>query len=100
MTPFTEWIKVDNYPTEFNFRKVHAPNQDKFFITMADTKSNTISFEMIMTSEGKWSIVKPVSESIVAIKDQLIKSIEKHCDLQPMFTLNKPNDYERRYSFN
>ena len=100
MTPFTEWIKIDNYPTEFNFRKVHAPNHDKFFITMVDAKRNTVSFDMIMTLEGKWSIIKPVSEVILQIKEQLIKIIEKNCALQPISSLTKPNSYERRYFLN
>jgi hypothetical protein len=84
MIPFNAWIKINNCPTEFSFRKVHAPNQDKFFITMMDSDSNNISFDMIMNSDGKWSIFKPAPEAIVAIKEKLIKIIEKHCSLKPI----------------
>lgn len=93
MIPFTESIKINNRSTEFTFRKVQAPNQDKFFISMVDAEKNNISFDMIMNPEGKWSIIKPAPEFIVQAQEQLIRLIEKHCSLKPLpfFVLNDVN---------
>ena len=93
MIPFSEWIKINNHVVEFNFRKVHAPNQDKFFISLVDEDKKNISFDMVMSSEGKWNIIKPAPESIVQLKEQLIKIVEKHCSVKPMFA------FDRIYNF-
>ena len=85
MTPFTEWIKVNNYPTEFNFRKIQTPDHDKFFISVVDHQGiSNISFDITMTRQGKWNIIKPVPEYILLLKEQLIKIIQKHCALTPI----------------
>lgn len=84
MIPFTEWIRIENRPTEFNFRKVHAPNHDKFFISMVDSGKNHISFDMVMNTQGKWAIIRPAPETVIQVKEQLIRIIEKHCSLNPV----------------
>lgn len=96
MTPFTEWIKIDNYPTEFNVRKVHIANQDKFFISTADANKKAVSFEMTLNSDGKWNITKPAPEYILQIKELLINMLQKHCSLQPlsMFAFERPKSFE------
>ena len=99
MIPFTEWIKVNNCTTEFSFRKVEAPNQDKFFISTAGAEKDNISFDMIMTPQGKWSIIGPVPEFIMQLKLQLVKIIEKHCLLTPVSYFD-PNLFNRQPSFN
>ena len=82
MTPFTEWIRVNNHPTEFNFRKIHAPQHDKFFISTIDPRGSiNVCFDLIMTPQGQWNIIKPVPDYIELLKEQLIKIIKKHCDL-------------------
>lgn len=78
MFPFSEWIKVNNHLSEFNFRKIQTPNKDKFFITGVDSDKNNISFDMILNHDGKWNIVQPVPDSINLIKEQLINVIKKH----------------------
>ena len=96
MTPFTEWIKIDNYPTEFNFRKIHTPHQDKFFITTVDEQRKNISFDITMDIEGKWNIIKPAPEFILLLKELLIKILEKHCGLQPtpIFALDRLSHFK------
>jgi len=85
MIPFTEWIKVDNFPTEFNFRKVYVPNRDKFFVSTADAEKNNISFDIEMNVDGKWHILNPAPQFIIQIKEQLIAILVKHCRLQPVY---------------
>ena len=94
MIPFTEWIKINNCTTKFNFRKVQSPNQDKFFISMIDAERNNISFDMVMNPQGKWSIVRPVPQSIMQVKEQLINIIEKHCALKPI-SFFAPNNFNK-----
>ncbi len=89
MIPFTEWIKVNNLLTEFNFRKVQSPNQDKFFITVVESGRDNISFDMTMSPRGQWNIVRPAPEYIVGLKEKLVETIEKHCTLNliPFFNI-------------
>lgn len=95
MIPFSEWIKINDRPTQFNFRKVYAPNHDKFFISMIDAQKNNISFDMVKSSDGKWNIIKPAPELIMQVKEQLIKIIEKQCALKPLFSFDRSNDFNR-----
>jgi hypothetical protein len=82
MTPFTEWIKVNNCPTEFSFRRIQAPLHDKFFILMVDPQGmDNISFDMTRSPQGEWNIVRPIPDYIGFLKEQLVKIIEKHCQL-------------------
>ena len=85
MTPFTEWIRVNNHPIEFHFRQIVSPQQDKFFISTVDPYGTTnICFDITMTPQGQWNIVRPVPDYIGLLKEQLIKIIKKHCDLIPV----------------
>jgi hypothetical protein len=53
MIPFTEWIKLNNRKIAFNFRKIQAPNQEKFFITGEDSEKNIFSFDIILNEDKK-----------------------------------------------
>ena len=81
MTPFTASIKINNRLTEFNFRKVLSPQQDKFFISTVDPRGTSICFDMTMNPQGQWNIVKPVPDYVEQIKGQLIKIVSDHCHL-------------------
>jgi len=85
MAPFTEWTRVNNHPTEFNFRKIVSPQQDKFFITTVDPQGAiNVCFDITMTPQGHWNIIKPVPDYIGLLKERLIKILKKHCNLIPI----------------
>ena len=78
MFPFREWLKLKNDIVEFSFKKIQAPGFNKFVVTGLDADRNNVSFNIIQSQDGKWSIVQQVPESIYQIKEELVNVIKGH----------------------